>query len=168
MSSVTAIIDAFDLFFTSLRRAEFRKSFVFTEWSEQELLPLVRTFLLGYFGPKANPEHWTTLPGAVTGWGRFDFMINNIAVEFAVRRPWCPKGDVLPSVNAGEVKKLLKHDGRGVLILFDFSAKPLQRDELERYRNLPSLGRGPHFKSPFSVAYFSMKEGPRRLDIRTG
>jgi hypothetical protein len=167
MPSVAAIIDAFDLFYTSLRRPEFRKSFVFTDRSEQELLPLVRTFLLGYFGPKANPEHWTTLPGAVTGWGRFDFMVNNIAVEFAVRRPWCPKGDVMPTKNAGEVRKLLKHDGRGVLVLFDFSAKPLQRGELERYRELPSLGRGSHRKSPFSGAYFSMGDRPQRLDIRT-
>ncbi|QRK08043.1 hypothetical protein JQX13_50185 [Archangium violaceum] len=166
MSSVREVINAFELLFTSLRRREFRKSFRFDLWSERDLLPLVRTFLLGYFGPRAEPERVTLLPGKLTGYGRFDFMVYDVAVEFVVRRPGCPKTDVLPEKNADEVKKLLKHDGRGVLVLFDLSKTPLSTEELNRYRVLPSLGRGSHNKSAFSVAYFCLAAKPYRLNVR--
>ena len=167
MSSVTLVIDAFHLFYEALQRREFRKSFQFDQWSERDLLPLVRTFLLGYFGPRAEPERMAVLPTKLTGQGRFDFMIYDVAVELAVRRPWCPRADVMPGRNADEVRKLLKHDGLGVLVLLDYSASPLTRDELESYRDLPSLGRGNHTKSGFSVAYYSLGQAPVRLNVRT-
>ncbi|WP_291879605.1 hypothetical protein [Caulobacter sp.] len=161
------MIDAFSLFYESLRRPEFRKSFKFDHWSERQLLPLVRTFLLGYFGPRAEPERMTALPGKLTGLGRFDFMVYDVAVELAVRRPGCPRADVLPEKNADEVRKLLKHPGLGVLILLDYSSSPLAEDDLQGYRALPSLGRGNHAKTAFSVAYFALNQAPIRLNVRT-
>jgi len=121
MNSVSRVVSAFELLYSGLRDPAFRKSLPLDRWSEKQLLPLVRTFLLGYFGPKARPEFGTVLPGALTGYGRVDFLVYGVAVEFAVRRPWCPKSDLMPRVNRTEVLKLMKHDGRGVLILFDFA-----------------------------------------------
>jgi hypothetical protein len=166
MSSISQVADAFHLFYESLLRREFRKSFQFDQWSERDLLPLVRSFLLGYFGPRAEPERMAVLPTKLTGQGRFDFMVYDVAVELAVRRPWCPRGDVMPGKNADEVRKLLKYNGLGVLILLDYSATPLTRPELEGYRDLPSLGRGNHAKSGFSVVYYAIGRDPIRLNVR--
>jgi hypothetical protein len=166
MSSVSQVVSAFELLYSGLRDPAFRKSLPLDRWSEKQLLPLVRTFLLGYFGPKARPEFGTVLPGALTGYGRVDFLVYDVAVEFAVRRPWCPKSDLMPRVNRTEVLKLMKHDGRGVLILFDFAKASLDDDDLDAYRDLPSMGSGNHFKSPFSVAYFGLRAQPIRLNVR--
>ncbi|EJL37555.1 hypothetical protein PMI01_00633 [Caulobacter sp. AP07] len=166
MASISQVIDAFELFHQSLRRPEFRKSFRFDHWSERQLLPLVRAFLLGYFGPRAEPERMTVLPGKLTGQGRVDFIVYDVAVELAVRRPWCPKAELLPEKNADEVRKLLKYNGLGVLVLLDYSKTPLSRAELEGYRVLPTLGQGNHAKSGFSLAYFALSEEPVRLNIR--
>lgn len=166
MSSVSQVIDAFTLLYAGLRDPGFRKSLPMDRWSERQLLPLVRTFLLGYFGPRARPEHGTVLPGALTGQGRVDFLVYGVAVELAVRRPGCPKADLLPRANRSEVVKLMKHEGLGLLVLFDFAKNGLSEEELARYRNLPSLGQGNHSRSPFSVVYFGLKQDPVRLNVR--
>lgn len=167
MSSISQVIDAFQLLYTGLWDPGFRKSLPLHKMPEKNLLPLVRTFLLGYFGPKARPEHGTVLPGALTGQGRVDFLVYNVAVEFAVRRPWSPKADLLPRKNRTEMLKLMKHDGRAVLILFDFSLHGLDANDLSAYRELPPMGRGNHARSSFSVAYFGLRKAPVRLNIRT-
>lgn len=59
MSSVSQVVEAFELLYTGLRDSSFRKSLPLDKWSEKQLLPLVRTFLLGYFGPKARYVHWS-------------------------------------------------------------------------------------------------------------
>ena len=166
VSSVSKVIDAFTLLYAGLRDPGFRKSLPLDRWSERQLLPLVRTFLLGYFGPRARPEYGTVLPGALTGQGRVDFLVYGVAVELAVRRPWCPRCFLLPRENETEVIKLMKHDGLGLLVLFDFSRNGLSEEELGRYRNLPSLGQGNHSKSPFSVVYFGLDGDPVRLNVR--
>lgn len=166
MSSVSQVIDAFQLLYTGLRDPSFRKSLPLDKWPEKQLLPLVRTFLLGYFGPKARPEFGTVLPGALSGFGRVDFLVYGVAVEFAVRRPWCSRSDLMPRVNRTEVLKLMKHDGRAVLVLFDFARDGLEEHHLAGYRDLPSMGRGNHYRSPFSVAYFGLRGDPVRLNVR--
>ena len=65
--------------------------------------------------------------------------------------------------NATEIKKLIRYDGRAVLILFDLSASPFERSDLERYRDWQSLGRGNHRRSAFNVAYFHRKPGKHRV-----
>ncbi len=152
--TVKEVVEAFELLFISLHRKEFTKTLCLNEWGERELLPLVRTYLLGYFGESLVPEAKTKLPGSLSGNGYIDFLIDNIAVEFAVRKPTAAKSNLSASVNSSEVKKLMKHDGLAVLILFDFSKTPYTEEKIERFRDWPSLGQGNHKKSPFNVAYF--------------
>lgn len=156
--TVKKVIDAFDLLFSSLHRKEFTKTLRLNEWGEQELLPLVRTYLLGYFGESLVPEAKTQLPGSLSGDGYIDFLIDNVAVEFAVRKPTAAKSNVSASVNSTEVKKLMKHDGLALLVLFDFSKTPYTEEQIENFRDWPSLGKGNHKKSPFNVAYFYLEK----------
>ncbi|MCL4841815.1 MAG: hypothetical protein KJZ79_08245 [Bryobacteraceae bacterium] len=153
--TVKSVAEAFELLYTSLLSRDFSKSLRLHEWGEQKLLPLVRTFLLGYFGESAVPEAGVVLPGALTGRGRVDFIVSNVAVEFVVRRPNAPRATLSQLVNASEVKKLMKFNGPALLVMYDFSATPLSREDLARFRKWPSLGRGWHKKSPFNLVYFS-------------
>lgn len=84
--TVKGIVEAFEVLYDALFDGNFRKTYRFHEFSERELLPLVRMFLLGWFGSVA-PELQSKLLGCLTGQGRIDFVLGNIAVEFAVRRP---------------------------------------------------------------------------------
>lgn len=92
--TVDKVIEAFDLLFSSLHRKEFSKTLCLNEWGERALLPLVRTFLLGYFGESLVPEAKSKLPGTLSGEGYIDFIIDNVAVEFAVRKPTAAKSNV--------------------------------------------------------------------------
>ena len=156
--TVKEVVDAFELLFSALHRKEFTKTLCLNEWGERELLPLVRTFLLGYFGESLVPEAKTKLPGTLTGKGYIDFLIGNVAVEFAVRKPSASKSNVSATVNSAEIKKLMKHDGLVVLVLFDFSSTPYTERQIERFRDWPSLGKGNHKKSAFNVAYFHLEK----------
>ena len=144
-------VEAFDLFYQSLWRRDFRKSLRLNEWSERKLLPLARTFLLGYFGESLVPEASSVLPGSLSGNGRIDFIVRDLAVEFVVRRPLDGKAILSPCSNKDEVKKLLKHDGQALLVMYDLSRDHMVDQDLESFRDLPSLGRGPHKKSPFNL-----------------
>jgi hypothetical protein len=149
-------VEAFGLFYESLWRREFRKSLDFHTWSEQQLLPLVRTFLLGYFGESLVPEASSALPLSLSGRGRIDFMIGDLAVEFVVRRPTAGRACISPQANSTEVRKLLKHDGQALLVLYDMSRDWIDGGVLEEYRKLPSLGPGRQRKSPFNLAYYHL------------
>tara|TARA_R110000868_G_scaffold84997_4_gene239418 strand:+ start:174 stop:701 length:528 start_codon:yes stop_codon:yes gene_type:complete len=151
------VVEAFSLLYEAIHNKSFRKSLYLNEWTEQELLPLVRTFLLGYFGESLVPEAAVALPGALSGKGRLDFLIGNVAVEFAVRNETRSRANLSATVNSTEVKKLMKHPGLAVLILFDFRNEPLSENDIENFREWPSLGKGNHNKSPFNVAYFHRK-----------
>ena len=156
--TVNEVVEAFDLLFNSLIDKKFTKTLRLNEWGEQELLPLVRTYLLGYFGDSIVPEAKSKLPGTLTGYGFIDFVIDNIAIELAVRKPTASKSNVSATVNTTEIKKLMKHDGLAVLVLFDFSKTPYTEEQIERFREWPSLGKGNHKKSPFNVAYFYLEK----------
>lgn len=155
--AIREVIDSFDLLFQSILNRKFSKSLRLHEWGEKDLLPLIRTYLLGYFGESIVPEAKTILPGALSGNGRIDFLVDNVAVEFAVRKPTAAKSNVSASVNSSEAKKLIKYDGPAVLVLFDFSKTPYTSIQIESFRNWPSLGRGNHRKSAFNVAYYYIK-----------
>lgn len=166
--TVNEVIEAFDLLFSSLHRKEFSKTLCLNEWGERALLPLVRTFLLGYFGESLAPEAKSKLPGTLSGEGYIDFVIDNVAVEFAVRKPTAAKSNVSATVNSTEVKKLMKYDGLAVLVLFDFSKTPYTEDQIESFRDWPSLGKGNHKKSAFNVAYFFLeKQRPKTPGVFT-
>lgn len=161
--TVKEVIEAFDLLFSSLHRREFTKTLGLNNWGERELLPLVRTFLLGYFGESLVPEAKSKLPGTLSGEGYIDFLIENVAVEFAARKPKAAKSNLSATVNSTEIKKLMKHDGLAVLVLYDFSRSPYTEDQINNFREWPSLGRGNHNKSPFNVAYFYLEKKKPKL-----
>lgn len=164
--TVNEVVDAFDLLYQSLLSNKFSKSLRLHERGEKDLLPLVRTYLLGYFGESITPEAKAILPGTLSGNGRIDFMVGDVAVEFATRKPTAAKSNVSATVNSSEIKKLMKHDGLALLVLFDFSKTPYSSEQIESFRDWPSLGRGNHCKSPFNVAYFYIKSRrPMQTDI---
>jgi hypothetical protein len=164
--TLAQIVDAFDLLYENIHNRQFRKTLSLNWWSERELLPLVRAFLLGYFGVCA-PEVKVKLPGSSTGRGLVDFKIGNVAVELAVRRPDDRKSPLSAAFNTTEIKKLMMHPGPSILILYDFSRHPFDDDDLERYRDYPSLGKGNFAKSGFNLAYFYLASGsPIECDYR--
>lgn len=156
--SIKNTVEAFGLLYESLWRPDFRKSLKLNAWSERQLLPLVRTFLLGYFGESLVPEASSALPLSLSGMGRIDFIIDDIAVEFVVRRPSTSRACISPEANSTEVRKLLKYDGHALLAIFDLSRDWVDSSILEGYRDLPSLGRGYHRKSPFNLAYYHLSQ----------
>ena len=170
MTTLKEITEAFALFYEGVHRREFRKTLELTKFSERQFHPLIRSFLLGYFG-NVSPEVASELPGSKTRYGRIDYVIDEVAVELAVRRPNHSRATLSQVTNATEAKKLLKWDGRALLVLYDFSRDPFSEKELEAYRDWPSLGRGNHKVSAFNVAYFFRdKEGSQLItkNIRVG
>ncbi|MBC3382018.1 hypothetical protein H8I69_23160 [Serratia fonticola] len=157
-TTITSVTESFEYFFHSLYRQEFVKTLRLNECSERELLPLVRCYLLGYFADAVSPEVQGKLPGTITGNGYIDFVIDDVAVEFAVRKPTAAKSTVSASVNSTEMKKLMKYPGKALLVLFDFSATPYTEAQIEAFRDWPSLGKGNHKKSAFNVAYFYVEK----------
>lgn len=156
--TVNEVVAAFELLFVSIHQKKFSKTLRLNEFGEQALLPLVRTFLLGYFGESLVPEAMAKLPGSLSGNGRVDFMIDNVAVEFAVRKPTAARSNVSATVNSPEIKKLMMHDDLSVLVLFDFSENPYTEEQIESFRNWPSLGQGNHKKSAFNVVYYYVSD----------
>lgn len=164
-TTVRDIVHAFEHLYESIYDREFRKTLKLHTYSERALAPLVRTFLLGWFG-HVSPEKRCKLPGTLTGEGSIDFVVDGVAIEFAVRRPGQGKAPLSDVTNATEVRKLLKHDGLAVLMLYDFSPHPFDETDLARYREWKSLGQGNHRTSAFNVVYFYRRKGrPRRPDM---
>ncbi|WP_337028670.1 hypothetical protein [Pantoea eucalypti] len=157
-TTITSVTNSFEYFFHSLYRTEFVKTLRLNECSERELLPLVRCYLLGCFSDDVSPEVKGKLPGSITGNGYIDFVIDDVAVEFAVRKPSAAKSTVSATVNSTEMKKLMKYDGKALLVLFDFSTTPYSEAQIEAFRDWPSLGKGNHKKSAFNVAYFYVEK----------
>jgi hypothetical protein len=155
--TVKEVIEAFHLLYESIHNKEFRKTLTLNHWNEHDLLPIARSFLLGYFGHVA-PEFQVKLPGSDSGHGRVDFRIENVAVEFAVRRPGDHKGPLSRKVNSNEIKKLMMHDGPSVLVLFDFSKNPFKNQDLDRFREWPSLGKGNFNYHAFNVSYHFIED----------
>jgi hypothetical protein len=112
----------------------FRKTLKFNTYNERALAPLVRTFLLGWFG-QVSPEIQSAHRGCFSGYGSIDFRVGNVAIEFAVRTRRQGNSALSDVTNANEIKKLLKYQGSAVLVLYDFSARPFTKHDLNRYRN---------------------------------
>jgi hypothetical protein len=148
--TIEEVIEAFHLLYNGIHDKEFRKTRPFNHWNEHDLLPIARSFLLGYFGHVA-PEFQVKL-------GRVDFLIGNVAVEFAVRRPGDHKGPLSDKVNSSEIKKLMMYDGPSVLVLFDFSKSPFKNQDLDRFRDWPSLGKGNFKRHAFNVSYHFIED----------
>lgn len=164
-ATVEQVVDAFEYLYTNLLDPAYARSTKYAFYKEQQLLPLTRAFLLGYFADEMKAEHWSTLPGCDTKYGRIDFVIGGVAVELAVRKRGGSKISLKPKVNSTEIKKLLCWPGKAVLILFDFDDDCLDIEDIKEYRTLPSMGKGHWKKSPFNVAYFHRAGKPRQVTL---
>jgi hypothetical protein len=173
-ATVKDVVEAFEHLYHAICDRTFSKSLYLDYWSEQDLAPLVRTFLLGWFGRDwIEAERWCALPGCKTKEGRIDFIVDGVAVELAVRHRLGLRSSLSTSVNTTEMKKLMKWKGKSLLILYDFSKRPFSREELANFRDWPSLGKGPHSKHAVNVAYFYRDgvrpaESPVKLNVRVG
>ncbi len=161
MPSIKKVKEAFGLLYESIREPSFSKSHEFSWWNEKSLLPNVRFFLLGYFGDDLEPELKTELISAPSGEGYLDFAVGDTAIEFAVRLPNETASKLTSYSNRTERTKLIRRKVKndwathGVLVLFDFSDSPLTNEQLEDYREKPSLGKGNHHINEFSVLYYN-------------
>lgn len=153
-TSVKSVVEALHHLYGALLDREFSKTLHLDDWNERELAPLVRAFLLGWFGHGyVSPEVEARLPGSLSGKGRVDFIVDGVAVELAVRCKSGHRSSLSRSVNATEIKKLMKFPGPALLALFDLSKDPLEAKAFNNFREWPSLGRGNHKKSPFQLSY---------------
>ena len=161
MATIKQTKDAFELLYRCMRESWFSKTLDFPRWNEKLILPNIRFFLLGYFGDDLEPEFKTELLTANSGNGYIDFVVGNTAIEFAVRLPGESASKLNSYSNRTERVKLIRRKkqhnwlSNGALVLFDFSDTPLTNDQLEEYREKPSLnGSGNHNIDGFSVLYF--------------
>lgn len=163
---VGEVVEAFQYFFDSILSRTYAKSVRFEHYNENQLLPLVRSYLLGYFWDDMKAELASSLPGRATKSGRIDFVVGDIAVELAVRpRGARGKRALCAAENETEVKKLLRWPGPGVLILFDFGRSLMTEEDLKAYRVLPSLGKGRWTTSSFQLAYLHQTTRPRGTSV---
>jgi hypothetical protein len=134
---------------------EFCRSYKCHTWNERDLLPLIRFYLAGVYGDDVIPEYWVRHALAEYGEGRVDFLVGETAVEIAVQPAQGHPNRLSRPVNEDECGKLMQHDGPAALALFDFSrVRSLKPEQLQSYRDIPSLGRGNYRKSGFNVLYF--------------
>ena len=166
--SITDISYAFELLFDSLADRDFSKTTAFEKWTERKFLLPIRFFLLGWFGHvKAEAAARKTLHRK----GRFDFMIENTAIEVAVQVGGSsPNKSLSMANNQTEVTKPLKHSGPSILVLIDLRQTPsLGKDKLAEYRQARIKGKGNHKTTSFTVLYFhrdSHRDCPEKLQIR--
>ncbi|MFA4903693.1 MAG: hypothetical protein WC600_13240 [Desulfobaccales bacterium] len=154
MVTINQIKKTFFLLYSSILNERFSKQQWFNYYIEKYLLPCIRFYLLGYFANDFEPEVATSNPYSYTGKGRFDFLVGDVAVEFAVRTPDCRSTKLKRCDNEDEIAKLAKYSGDSVLVLFDFSKKILTESALKaEYGELPSLGQGVK-RHPFSLLYY--------------
>ncbi|OOF45821.1 hypothetical protein BKK52_11960 [Rodentibacter trehalosifermentans] len=172
MVSQQNVIEAFYRLYQAYHHRHFTKTLNFTQKTEQELLPMVRCYLLGYFD-HLEPEAKVQVTNNYQG--RLDFFIDNVAVEFTVRSKNKGANNLKAENNVREIKKLMKHPNHSLMILFDFKKGVTEREVekiLKEYRNIPSLGRGNPHRYPFTVVYFYQDEDgdlcyyPRRIRVK--
>jgi hypothetical protein len=157
--SNTNIQEAFEEIFEAIHTRDFSKSRRLHTKNEKALLLPIRFYLLGRFG-QVQPEAVAKMP--LGRQGRVDFVLGKTAIELAVKLADDPKRKLLPGKrgkgNSSEIHKLVKHSGRSILVLFDFSkTRSLEDDELyEEYAN-HSLGKGNHGRTAYELIYFFRK-----------
>ena len=81
MPSLAQVSSAFSVLYKSLKHRPFTKSKKLENWDERDLLPLVRFYLLGKFGPIVGVVGW--LLGGLTGSG--DIVIKHYILRIALR-----------------------------------------------------------------------------------
>lgn len=152
--SVRNVVERFEYLFNSFYRKEFIKTHSFNTITKRELLSLVKWFLLCRYNDRVYPKFKARLQGSATGNGYIDFVISDIAAEFAVRSEISSKASISAIVQTTEMKKLMRYDGKALLALFDLSDSPYSEPEIDEFRYIPSLGNEKSQCSAFNVVYF--------------
>ena len=169
--SINQVNESFLLLQSQMRKYNFSRTMYFNWWSEKDILPHVRFYLLGYFGA-IKSEVKTELIGSPTEEGYFDFVVDNIAIELAIRKPSTHATSITSNTNLTEITKLMRrkkyHDNLkyGVLVLLDFSGKCLKNKHFDDYRYSTSLGSGNFKKDNFSILYIYINENNQSDYIR--
>ena len=147
--------DAFEKIFNAIHSRDFSKARRLHTKNERSLLLPIRFYLLGAFG-NVNPEAVAQMP--LGRQGRVDFKLGNTAIELAVKLADDPKSKLLGQ-NRPEMYKLIKHRGRSILVLFDFSkTRSLCDDDIiDFYGEQPTFGKGDHYRSPYTLLYYYRK-----------
>lgn len=157
MATINEVTNAFEHLYQAMYDHKFIKKSGFRDKGEKSLLPLVRYYLLGYFG-KLEPELKIQMEECQSGY--IDFLIDKIAVEFAVKTQKQRRTNLQRNQNETEIKKLMLYEGRSILVLFDFSENvedDVVSQLLENYRILPAIHQGKDIY-PFNVVYFYINQ----------
>jgi hypothetical protein len=155
VTSLLDISEACEDFFQYSTDKKFMKSYRVDQVGEKAgILPALKWFLAARF-KVVKPE------GAANNSSkeRIDFIVDNVAVEVAVRRNGKSKSALKKRVNASEIKKLIRWKGLAVLVLFDFDSNPLNEDDLEDFRDYPSLSKKNDTETPFNILYYCVEDG---------
>ncbi len=155
VTTITEITDCFEYFFSSLYRREFVKTLRLNECVASGITASGTLLSLGWFADNVSPEVKSKLPGTVSGHGYIDFVIDNVAVEFAVRKPTAARSNVSATVNSTEVKKLMKHDGKALFKGLTSLTRPTQKNRSNLSATGPLLVEG-IIASPHSTSFISL------------
>jgi hypothetical protein len=167
MATVTEVVEAFKLFYGAALRRDFSKSLYYVDWNERDILPSLRLFLLGYFGNTVKPESRGNGFRGKSKHRKVDFLVGGIAVEVAVRAASDSSSKLSAATNRAEIQKLIRHRGKSLLVLLDFSRSPLSPEALEKYKsfNFTKTSQGKYSRSPYNVAYFARRRFGRTRKI---
>lgn len=156
MTTITEVIAAFERLFEAMHERRFAKTLGFIEKGEKELLPYIRYYLLGYFD-RLEPESKIQIEEYESG--LIDFIVDNVAVEFAAKNGRQSRTILQRNHNEKEIKKLMSYSGNSLLVLFDFeksTSHDYVKNVLEEYRKVPAFHKDEIY--PFNVVYFYINE----------
>ena len=132
------------------------KTLRLNEWRRQELLPLVRCYLLGWFADNVSPEVKSKLqelyPGTVTL--ILSLMMWPLSLRYV--KPTAARSNVSATVNSTEVNEIDETRWQSLAYCCLTSlTRLIQKNRLSPFRNWPSLGRG-IIASPHSTSFISL------------
>lgn len=168
--TIEHIRNAFDQLYVALQRRDAGNLLGLGGYSERKLLPIARTFLLGYFGQSALPDPQDKVLASLLDKGELDFLIGNIAIELVVRKKGKKRIEPsrISSLSSTGVGNLLRPDGAVLLILFDFAKSPLASDDISRFSTWAVPGKAGGEIAAFNVSYYypsaELPHGAGRID----
>ncbi|TCP11454.1 hypothetical protein EV697_1075 [Bisgaardia hudsonensis] len=172
MININYLIKAFERLYCSCHKGDIIDELCFSNKNAKEFLPIAQAYLSGSLDgsipenifSEIDKELITIRENKFILDSEFSFFIQKkkeVAIQFLVRSEERESNPLVASQNEEKIKKLIKHKGLSLLILFDFSEQLSYKQVktiINEYRNIPSLGRGNHNKSAFNIAYFYINE----------
>lgn len=150
-TTVTQLRGAFELLYKSLLTHQFRHELRLSDYLEKDLRPVIRAMLLGVASQNPNMAVQRRAPETLLGFRHIDFIIDDIAIDIAVRMPRQGDQSISRITPSGQLRKLLRYKGPSLLVIFDFCGNPYPTDTFQRYRDWDGL-RNAH--GSLNVLYF--------------